>query len=80
MFDLPGISGVAAANFPSSMGDLASWSTKLLDALYLERLDITGYSWSGALAQQTARDAPLRVRNLVLMSTNFGPGCAPCRR
>jgi pimeloyl-ACP methyl ester carboxylesterase len=77
MFDLPGISGAPAVTFPLVMAGLADWSTKLLDAVDVDRADILGFSWGGVLAQQIARDAPSRIRGLALAGTNFGLGCWP---
>ena len=37
------------------MNDLALIVRELLDELRLERVDVLGYSWGGALAQELAR-------------------------
>jgi pimeloyl-ACP methyl ester carboxylesterase len=44
------------------MAALADVVRALLDELRLERVDVLGYSWGGALAQELARRAPDRVR------------------
>lgn len=77
MFDFPGITGSPALHLPLDMPGLAQWLARLLDAVNVETADVLGYSWGGALAQQFARDAPQRVRRLVLVSTNFGYGVVP---
>ena len=50
-----------------------------MDALALERADVLGYSFGGALAQELARRAPDRVRRLVLCATGPGLGGVPPR-
>ena len=77
MFDLPGITGASATNFPLGMPGLAHWLTHLMDGNGIQDADVIGYSWGGALAQQLARDAPARIRALILVSTNFGYGALP---
>jgi pimeloyl-ACP methyl ester carboxylesterase len=77
LFDIPGISGNPAREFPNQMPGLAQWSTKLMDVMNVDEADVLGYSWGGLLAQQLALDAPRRVRSLILTSTNFGFGPGP---
>src|SRR5690349_20858624 len=77
MFDLPGISGTSAQNLPLSMSGIATWITHLLDARDIDTVDVIGYSWGGALAQQLTHDAPRRVRALILASTTYGIGVMP---
>ena len=72
MFDLPGITGTPAHDLPLTMAGLARWITQLMDAEGVDQVDVIGYSWGGALAQQLARSAPSRVCSLVLSSTNYG--------
>ena len=48
-----------------------------LDELECERADVVGYSLGGIVAQQLARDAPSRVRRLVLAATACGWGSIP---
>ena len=52
-------------------------ATQVLDHVGVERADVLGVSWGGALAQQVALAAPGRVRRVVLANTNFGGGSIP---
>lgn len=71
-FDAPGTGLSQRPRRPLRMGALAEVVRALLDELELDRVDVLGYSWGGALAQELARRAPERVRRLVLCAT--GPG------
>src|SRR3712207_5656740 len=59
------------------MRGYAQLVTQVLDALGFDRVDVLGYSWGGALAQQLAHQAPDRVRALVLAATTPGVGGQP---
>ena len=59
------------------MPGLAAMVVGVLDGLGLDRVDLLGYSWGGALAQQVAKDAHRRVRRLVLVATIPGLGGMP---
>jgi poly(3-hydroxyoctanoate) depolymerase len=76
-FDAPGTGRSQNRPLPFTMGALAKSVVALLDQLELERADIVGYSFGGALAQQFALQAPERVRRLVLASTLPGWGGVP---
>jgi poly(3-hydroxyoctanoate) depolymerase len=78
-FDPPGAGLSQRPRRPLRMGGLARVVRELLDALALERVDVLGYSFGGALAQELARRAPERVRRLVLCATAPGLGGAPPR-
>lgn len=67
------------SRLPLRMAALADVVRALLDELRLERVDVLGYSWGGALAQELARRAPDRVRRLVLCATGPGLGGSPPR-
>lgn len=69
--DVPGIGG-SPATVPLSIPALAGVMADLVDGLGHGTVDVLGYSWGGALAQQFAVQHPLRCRRLVLMSTNTG--------
>jgi poly(3-hydroxyoctanoate) depolymerase len=78
-FDPPGAGLSQRPRFPLRMHALARVVSQLLDALELERVDVLGYSFGGALAQELARRAPNRVRRLVLCATAPGLGGIPPR-
>jgi pimeloyl-ACP methyl ester carboxylesterase len=78
-FDAPGTGLSQRSRRPLRMNDLARIVRELLDELRLERVDVLGYSWGGALAQELARRAPDRVRRLVLCATSPGLGGSPPR-
>jgi poly(3-hydroxyalkanoate) depolymerase len=78
-FDPPGAGLSQRPRLPLRMGALAGVVRELLDELALERVDVLGYSFGGALAQELARRAPDRVRRLVLCATAPGLGGAPPR-
>lgn len=69
--DVPGIGGSPAA-VPLPIPVLAGLMSELLDTLEYGEVDVLGYSWGGALAQQFAVQHAVRCRRLVLMSTNTG--------
>ena len=78
-FDPPGAGLSQRPGRPLRMNSLARVVGELLDALGLERVDVLGYSWGGALAQELARRSPDRVRRLVLCATAPGLGGVPPR-
>src|SRR6478672_7764583 len=78
-FDPPGAGLSQRPRFPLRMKGLAQVVRELLDALELERVDVLGYAFGGALAQELARRAPDRVRRLVLCATGPGLGGVPPR-
>jgi pimeloyl-ACP methyl ester carboxylesterase len=76
-FDAPGCGRSVAAPVPLTMGVLARIVRGLLDRLDYDVVDVLGYSFGGAVAQQLARIAPERVRRLVLVGTACGWGWIP---
>lgn len=76
-FDFPGTGGSPHLPGPRRMPALAQIVVDLLDVLHLEQVDVLGYSWGGALAQELAHRAPERVRSLVLCATVPGLGGRP---
>ncbi|MGA2925634.1 MAG: alpha/beta fold hydrolase [Solirubrobacteraceae bacterium] len=79
MFDMPGCGRSSTPSRPLTMAGLASIVEGLLDGLELEQVDVLGVSMGGAVAQQLARQAPDRVRRLVLVATACGAGMVPGR-
>jgi pimeloyl-ACP methyl ester carboxylesterase len=73
-FDAPGTGLSPAPARPLRMQDLADVVAGLLDELQNDRVDVLGYSFGGALAQQLARQHASRVRRLILAGTNPGLG------
>ncbi len=74
-FDAPGTGESADLPRPRRMRGLARMVEHLLDELGYGRVDVLGVSFGGALAQQLTRQAPDRVRRLVLAATFPGmPG------
>ena len=78
-FDPPGAGLSQRPCLPLRMSGLADVVRELLDAVGIERVDVLGYSFGGALAQELARRAPERVRRLVLCATGPGLGGTPPR-
>jgi pimeloyl-ACP methyl ester carboxylesterase len=74
VFDSPGTGRSETPLLPRSIPALARIICALLDELGHERVDLVGFSFGGALAQQLAKDAPDRVRRLGLISTFCGWG------
>jgi pimeloyl-ACP methyl ester carboxylesterase len=77
MLDLPGSGESPPLTVPLRMAGYARLLVRLLDQLNIDRVDVLGYSWGGALAQQLALTAPSRVRSLVLVATTPGLGGQP---
>lgn len=76
-FDAPGTGHSDTPRTPLRMRGLAQIVTALLDELGHDRVDVLGYSFGGAVAQQLAHDAPERVRRLVLAATTAGAVSVP---
>jgi poly(3-hydroxyalkanoate) depolymerase len=76
-FDAPGCGESQRPRRPLRMRELAGVVRELMDALELERPDVLGYSFGGALAQELAHRSPDRVRRLVLCATGPGLGGVP---
>jgi len=71
-FDAPGVGGSPVGALPNGFPQLARMLDRLLDELGYDRVDVLGFSWGGALAQQFAVQHAGRCRRLVLISTNTG--------
>lgn len=67
--DMPGVGGSPDALLPYGAPTIAAVVMEIADRLRHDIVDIAGFSWGGALAQQIAIQFPGRVRRLVLMAT-----------
>ena len=76
-FDPPGVGDSPAATYPYGLPQMAAVLDELLDELGHDEVDIMGYSWGGALAQQFALQRGSRCRNLILVSTSTGAWSVP---
>ncbi|MEP6979425.1 MAG: alpha/beta fold hydrolase [Nakamurella sp.] len=70
--DVPGIGGSPLPVVPLPIPALAGLMDRLLDRLGHRQVDVLGYSWGGALAQQFALQHAARCRRLVLISSSTG--------
>jgi poly(3-hydroxyalkanoate) depolymerase len=77
-FDAPGTGGSTIGTL-RRMSGLADLTSALLDRLELDQVDVLGYSFGGALAQEFAHRHPRRVRRLILGATMCGIGGVPAR-
>jgi pimeloyl-ACP methyl ester carboxylesterase len=71
-FDAPGTGRSTTSPFPIAVAALSSLAAAVLDACGVERADVIGFSYGGAVAQQFAFAHPRRVRRLVLAATTCG--------
>jgi pimeloyl-ACP methyl ester carboxylesterase len=67
--DLPGFSGAAHAQAPSTIDDFAESVIAELDAGHVDRFLLLGHSMGGMIAQEIAHRVPRRVERLVLYGT-----------
>ncbi|HEV7340802.1 MAG TPA: alpha/beta hydrolase [Sphingopyxis sp.] len=67
--DMPGVGGSPDALLPYGASTIAAVVMEIAERLGHHVIDIAGFSWGGALAQQIAIQFPGRVRRLVLMAT-----------
>jgi pimeloyl-ACP methyl ester carboxylesterase len=73
-YDAPGTGESTTPLRPLTMPELARVGLKVADRLGHRDVDVLGYSFGGAVAQEMARQSPGRVRRLVLAATNCGWG------
>ena len=67
--DMPGVGGSPDALLPYGAPTIAAVAMEIADRLGHKSIDLAGFSWGGALAQQIAIQFPGRIRRLVLMAT-----------
>jgi pimeloyl-ACP methyl ester carboxylesterase len=67
--DMPGVGGSPDALIPYGAPTIAAVVMEIADRLGHKIMDVAGFSWGGALAQQIAVQFPGRVRSMVLMAT-----------
>ena len=72
MFDMPGIGGSPEPVVPYNTVTMAWTTAQLLDQLKIDRVDVMGVSWGGAMAQHFAIQHPGRTRRLILAATSPG--------
>ena len=71
-FDVPGTGGSPTSLLPYGFPYLAWVLGRVLTKLGIGVVDVLGFSWGGALAQQFAFQNPRRCRRLVLVATGTG--------
>ena len=76
-YDAPGVGESTSYAWPRRMPGVAHTAERLLDTLGHDSADVFGVSLGGVVAQQLARQAPNRVRRLVLAATGPGLGGIP---
>ena len=67
--DMPGVGGSPDALLPYGAPTIAAVVMEIADRLGHKNIDLAGFSWGGALAQQIAIQFPGRIRRLVLMAS-----------
>ena len=58
IFDIPGAGESPAPRLPYTLWEMAQLTSRLLDKLGHDRVDVMGISWGGALAQQFTLQYP----------------------
>jgi poly(3-hydroxyalkanoate) depolymerase len=77
IFDVPGVGGSPAPLFPYRPSTLARMAKRLVEMLGYDRIDVSGVSWGGGLAQQFAFQYPGVCRKLILAATAPGITMVP---
>ena len=72
--DMPGVGGSPDALLPYGAPTMAAIVMEIAERFGQPKLDVAGFSWGGALAQQIAIQFPGRVQRLVLMATTPSVG------
>lgn len=71
--DVPGVGTSQLPRWPMRLPGHADLIATMLTQLGVDRVDVFGVSWGGALAQEFALRHPARVRRLILAATSAGP-------
>lgn len=74
--DMPGTGGSPDCFWPYSAHSMASAVMAIADQMGHQRLDIAGFSWGGALAQQITSQFSDRIDRMILMGTSGYIGAA----
>lgn len=72
--DMPGVGGSPDAILPYTAPTMAAIVMEIAERFGHPQLDLAGFSWGGALAQQIAVQFPARIRRMVLMATTPSVG------
>lgn len=68
--DMPGVGGSPDALLPYTASTMAATVMEIAGHFSHSAIDLAGFSWGGALAQQIAVQFPANIRHLVLMATS----------
>src|SRR5664279_3335248 len=71
-FDAPGVGGSPVGALPYGFPQLSWMLARMLDEMGYHQVEVLGFSWGGALAQQFAVQHAGRCRRLVLISSSTG--------
>ncbi len=76
-FDAPGTGRSSLPMIAVTVPELADLAAAVLVDRHIDRADVLGFSYGGAVAQQMAKQHPERVRTLILAATTCGIGTQP---
>lgn len=71
--DVPGVGRSQMPRWPLRLPRHADLIAEMLNKMGIDRVDVFGVSWGGALAQEFALRYPSMVRRLILAATSAGP-------
>ena len=77
MFDMPGTGGSPEPSIPYNAIMMARITNKLLNRFGIDKVDVMGVSWGGAMAQHFALQHSARVRKVILAATTAGMFMVP---
>lgn len=76
-FDVPGVGESPAPRAPYRPALLSKMAAQLLNELGIEKVDVFGVSWGGAIAQQFVKDHQDRCNTMTLAATTAGMVMVP---